>query len=368
MEYNMGKYTGITTKQLQNGQKVIMVRFKYLGKVYSVKNFTKLFACKTESQAFNKLHEVKVMISQGQDPFSQTENNLNGYFYDKLKNNVKNEIWREDTTAYNYRIYYENHIKNTIGHKKLNKITYSDLDNIIQNLLTNTGPSKNILKKILNPIMNDALKRGEINSNPALLLPHYKISKKEKLTYRTDEDSLTIARKLYSGISNYKPIAKLSPELNILMYLFILTSHRYSELLKLTKDDVYIVKKLIISPSSITKTKEDYHFPIPDECIEYIESIESGLLFPNLKYNAFRDYFKKLTKISNINTFKDKTISAHDTRRLMLNIMIRHCKIDSMLADTCLDHKQSGVVEHYLDFTYQDKKEAFQKYWDIVRS
>ncbi|MCK5111212.1 MAG: hypothetical protein KAQ94_06795 [Arcobacteraceae bacterium] len=47
--------------------------------------------------------------------------------------------------------------------------------------------------------------------------------------------------------------------------------------------------------------------------------------------------------------------------------MIRECKIDSMLADYCLEHKQSGVIEHYLDFNYEDKKSAFDKYWELVR-
>ncbi|MEA3523202.1 MAG: hypothetical protein U9R50_09505, partial [Campylobacterota bacterium] len=58
-------YPGITTKTLENGVNNIYVRFKHLGKVYPVKNFTKLFGCKTEKQAYDKLQEVKLEISKG---------------------------------------------------------------------------------------------------------------------------------------------------------------------------------------------------------------------------------------------------------------------------------------------------------------
>ena len=35
--------------------------------------------------------------------------------------------------------------------------------------------------------------------------------------------------------------------------------------------------------------------------------------------------------------------------------MMRDCKIDSRLADFCLEHYQGKVISHYLDFTYEDK-------------
>ncbi len=65
-------YIGITTKVSKNGLKSIFARFKHNSKTYPIKNFTKLFGCKTEKQAFDKLQEVKLLISQGKDPFIST--------------------------------------------------------------------------------------------------------------------------------------------------------------------------------------------------------------------------------------------------------------------------------------------------------
>jgi integrase len=127
-------------------------------------------------------------------------------------------------------------------------------------------------------------------------------------------------------------------------------------------------EKKIISPPSITKTKEAYHFPIPKECILYIENIKSGLLFPTIKKGSLYAIFQRLLKLTDIKFYEDKTLSMHDMRRLMLSIMIINCKIDSRLADACLSHKQSGVIQHYISFAYKDIKKSYKKYWKKIRN
>ena len=62
-------YYGIKKTNLKNGDIAIKVRFKYEGKNYRVRNFTKLFGCSTEQDAFNKLQEIKILLSKGQNPF-----------------------------------------------------------------------------------------------------------------------------------------------------------------------------------------------------------------------------------------------------------------------------------------------------------
>jgi integrase len=359
--------SGITTKKMKNGEEAIMVRFKYLGKIYPVKNFTKLFGCKTPIQARDKLNEVKLEISKGNDPFNAKTKDLDYYFDEMYKHNLIKKVWREDTTARNYKNYYNKYIKKDLGWKKLSKITYADLDNILRQLSHTKGTQHNMLKKIMNPIFKEALRRGEVNSNPAELLKRFKEDKKEKVTKRTMENSLSVAQKLYGAIELYKPKQTLKNELNAYLYLLVMTAHRYGELLKLTVDDIYLDKDLIISPSHITKTNEEYYFPIPSECKPYFETIKSGLLFPNLKYSSVADYFKKLLALTDIDFFKNKTLTPHDTRSLLLSVMMRDCGIDSRLADYCLEHSTNGVIAHYLDFHYEDKKEAFEKYWEKLR-
>ena len=58
----------------------------------------------------------------------------------------------------------------------------------------------------------------------------------------------------------------------------------------------------------------------------------------------------------------------HDTRKMMMSIMINDLGIDSRLADYCLDHKPQGTIKHYLEFTYEDKVKAYEKYWKYIKT
>lgn len=195
-----------------------------------------------------------------------------------------------------------------------------------------------------------------------------KVTTKEKIQNRSMEDNITIVKKLNKAINQYQSQYKMQrEEIKSFFQLLLFSSHRCGELIKLTVDDVYIHKNMIVSPKEITKTKEDYQFPIPQECLEYIISIESGLLFPTLSYGSLYMIFQRIVKKAEIELYKNKKLSIHDTRSLMLNIMIRN-GIDSMLADSCLEHKQRGIIKHYLDFTYEDKVNAYNKYWNLIRN
>lgn len=364
----MAKYPGITTKEQKDGSNAIMVRFKHLGKTYPVKNFTKLYGCKTQLQAYTKLQEIKLEISKGKDPFVGSLTSLNQIFDNRLKQKVENGDWTHSTPK-NYSYFYNAYIRDSIGHKKIEKITYDDLLKI-QNSMTNVvNSTKNTLKMILRPIFIEEMKKGNIYENVVDKLETFNMPVREHLELRTDEKNLDIMQKLYKVIPEYKVLSKTQDtEIKMFLYLVIMTAHRFGEIMKLKKEDCYVDKKMIISPKTITKTKEDYKFPIPDECIDYIDSIESGLIFPTVKRGSIYQIFQRLLQLAKIETYNNKKISLHDTRRLMLTIMIRDLRIDSVLADSCLNHKQRGVINHYLSFTYDDIKESYLKYWDLIRT
>lgn len=362
------KYPGITTDILKNGSKNIYVRFKYKGRNYNKLNFTKLYGITNEAEAFSELQVMKKEIAKGKDPFNMTSEILNDIFDERLKQKVANGDWTHSTPT-NYTYFYNAYIRDTVGHKNVAKITYEDLLNI-QNSMTNVvNSTKNTLKMILRPIFAEQVKLKRIYENPVDELKTYNMPVKEKLKHRIVENHLDVVSKLYNAIPKYKTKSdKQSAEIHTFLFLVLLSAHRFGELLRLQKDDCYMKIQKIISPKSITKTKEDYHFPIPDECLEYINSIESGLLFPSVKRGSLYQIFQRVVALAEIELYRDKKISLHDTRRFMLTIMIRNLNIDSVLADTCLDHKQRGTIKHYIDLEYEDIEEAYKKYWKLIRS
>ena len=369
---------GITEKILKNGDKVFYLRFKYLNKTYPLKNMTKLYACKSVSSVREKLAEIKLELSRGLDPFNAKGKTLNDIFYERKDMLIKNNKWQE-STAKNQILFYEYYLKEKLGNFKLDKITYSHLIDIRNNMNCKNG-RRNMLKLQLSPIFEDAIKRNEIYKNPAKSLDTLPTERKEKVSLRTFDNSLEIFNKLYKAVLDFKTYKNKDGKYNEFFKFLMLTGHRYGEVIQLRKEDCFIERNMIISPNNITKTKEQYEFPIPPLCLDYIKSIESGLLFPNITYSTIRVMFSKiligsaehpvwkykLNQGSGVNLKNGKHLTPHDLRSIIMNIMIRDCKIDVMLADYCLEHKARGVLSHYLDYEYQDKVMAFQKFWEIT--
>ena len=199
------KYPGISSKKLKDGTTAIMVRFKYLGKSYPYKNFTKLFGCKTQKSAYDKLNEVKALLSKNIDPFNPQGKKLNDYFYSKVEKNKKDGSWRENTIK-SYVNFYKSHIQPKIGHKKLDKITISDVLDIKESeyLAGKSASYRNLFYRILNPIYKDAIARQEVLYNPCLVIDYEETEHKEKVEERVEQDHIEIVRILYTAFKTHK--------------------------------------------------------------------------------------------------------------------------------------------------------------------
>ena len=150
--------------------------------------------------------------------------------------------------------------------------------------------------------------------------------------------------------------------------LLLLSGHRQHELILLKREHCFPEKGWIISPPEITKTKRKYKFPIPEELMEWIENKQKGeLLFPNMKLTSIYPQFQNILKYTPIKINDGKTLSPHDVRSLMMSLMLTKCGVSRVLADTCLEHKQDEMVERYMNITFAEKKQAFERYWKLVR-
>ncbi len=274
------KYKGITTKKMKDGSTNIMVRFKYLRRTYSVKNFTRLYGCTTQSIANQKLIQVKQMISEGKDPFVKQLNTLNDLFDQRLKILSENETWSKSTQK-DYILFYNRTIRNTIGMKKPNKVTYEDIMKIINSFKATQFAQKNKFINILNPIFEEEIKKKTIFENHFNKIKKFKKVSREDISLRVlNKKPIEIIREIYHAIDKYDYSKHKYLEMNKMYWkMCLLTSHRMGKVLQLEKKHCYIEENKIISPAEITKTKEDYHFPIPQECLNYIKSVESGRLF-----------------------------------------------------------------------------------------
>lgn len=368
-------YKGIVKEIDKNGSPRIIVSFKHNNVRYGYKNFTKLFNCRTEKQAYEKLQEIKIDLTKGNNPFLEhnTKETLNELWDERLERMIVDKVWNF-TTARGNRYFYNAHVRETIGWKRISLINYNDLLKVINKLSHTDGASKNKFKRIMNSLFDECIKKGLIQKNVILELKTQREGKPKVIEQVSNEDFLTIVRKMYNHIPDFviennsgiKSEFEVR-EYQIFLYMVLLTAHRYGEILKLRKEHVFLEENKIIAPKTITKTKEDYHFPIPPECREWIENIEEGLLFPSINKSSIWHVFHRYIRDCGIHIYEGKKLSVHDTRKLMLTIMVMECEIDSVLADACLNHKQKGTKKHYLNFPYKDIVKSYEKYWNKIK-
>lgn len=396
----------------------IMVRFKYRGKNYGVRNYTTLYQLNTLKEGKEQLEIDKRLIREGNDPYpTKAEkiliDEIEAYEINESieleKKNYKKTIdecfeelclrkskgkekWGEHNTKQTI-YFYEKVIKQRLGYIKINEID-SDMLETIETELDDANKSSSWQNRYLNiikPIFRRACAKGEIEKDISLDLKYKKIKRKKALNLRVSDDNLILIKKIIYAIKIY--VGQKEEQREQIKYFFLLcvyTAHRYGELLQLTRDDCYTEngESLIISPESITKTEGGYIFPIPPKCLEYIKSVKKGsLLFPDLKYKSLYQLFQniinnyneeeempkrvlkvprpRIEKEMRINFRKNEKITIHDIRSLFLMIGIRS-GMDSKLVDFALEHKEQGVINHYLNFEYKDKVEVYENYWRVI--
>lgn len=372
MAKTLSQYKGITEKKLKDGSTCIMVRFKYLGITYPIKNFTKLYGCTKKSEALSKLGEVKTLLSQNIDPFKKSLETFAEIYEDKLNTNEANGTWAYYTVK-NRRHFFNKYIKDNknIGKKRVENITYDDIKGLLQQFNNGQSSSINTAIDILRPVFKEAFDKGIIVKN-ILLSDEFKKKRyatKKVIEARTRNSAVEIVRGLYEAIPLYGRDQALYRNIEIhkmFLYMILMTAHRSGEIIQLRKEHCDLKQKKIYAPKEITKTK-DYQFPIPDECFEYIKNHEGGLLFPIPKGGTIDRVFKRLVELAEIDLIANQQISGHDTRRLLMTIMVEELKIDSNVADYCLEHEKQGVMAHYLNLSYKIKEETFKKYWEFIR-
>lgn len=363
-------YQGIKTEINKDGTKKIIVRFKHLGIDYNRKNFTKLFGSKSETQAYKTLQEIKIELSKGEDPFLDTPETLDYIWQKRYERKTSRGDWGKNTRE-NYEYFYAAYVKESIGWMKIGKIEHKHIEEVLDLLHDKKNGSKNLLKTMLKPLFKQAIVDKLIKENPFEHIQTFiEPDARRKITEVAQEEPLEIARQIYKAIPKFEVrdigIDGRELEMQMFLYLLLLSAHRMGELMKLTTLDCYLEENMIISPETITKTKVAYRFPIPAECLDYIKSIKEGLLFPNIKRGSNSKTFKRLVKMTNLHLYSGQNISMHDTRRLLMSIMIEN-GIDSKIADACLNHKEASVMKHYLDVDYKTVVKAYKKYWKLIR-
>lgn len=342
----------------QSGHTSYIVRFKYLNKRYSDKNFTSLFGSTTAKKAFDKLNEIKVMLSQGENPFEKIQNITVDEYFNAYIATINNEDRYIKTT------YYNKHIQKKIGKMSIASVEENHILKILNSsTLTNLSDrSKFTTKMILDPMFKMSIRDGKRTDNPLSNIKFKKNTLKKALHSRIITNEKDIVTTLYKTIQEVSDI-----QMKIVLLISLMTARRRSEILKLKWEDIHEDK--IFASKDSTKTKIDDEYPLPLEIIELLKEYQVyniGYIF-NIHKDTVTKKFTKIVNNSSIEVVQGSSLTLHDSRHLFMSIMSLETS-NTDLVDKCISHsKRETIKDTYLSFNYNERKKIFQRYWEILR-
>lgn len=361
------RYSNIYELEMSNGEIHYIANFSHNRKRYPDKNLTNLYGVRTAKKAFAKLIEIRTLLSEGVDVFSNKSKTIN-YLVDEYLDKCEPDYRKNATATYNA------HIKNIIGELKIDKVTKEHLIQI-RTAMEKAGLSPSTIKKpkiILSPIFKEAFSDGVIRKNILSSLKFGGDRPKPELVDRIDEPLIDAIRKIYNTTVNYT-----DDDYKIVMLISIMCTRRLGEIIQIKYEDIY--DGVVHVRASTTKTYKNLHpnavaekFPLPKEVTDLIEADGNGQI-AKFKTRSYMDRYKKM--IINDCDLKFKPLAkeypvrSHDNRNFIMSIQKKKFGKD-LVGAACLSHssRSSNMNDRYDSLEFDDIKEVYEDYWNKLRA
>lgn len=264
--------------------------------------------------------------------------------------------------AVNYPSYFEHHIEDALGHKKLRDIKLRDLQNVVDNMIRAGYKVSHVrtLRDIVSNCYKIAIYDNLIDSN---LTEHIEFPKSDNNRYfNLDDES---RKKLFDAIINIPFIDYR------VMFFFLLRGRRKGEVLKLKWSDVQFELGKYVIQDYNSKTRDRQEYFLDDELLVDLQALKqfSGnneYVFTNPKTNTkftdiprrFWEHIKEQTGIDDMRI--------HDFRHLLGFTMVNH-GVALEFIGKALGHKKPSTTQKYSNMKAQMAKETVDSYLDILK-
>lgn len=262
----------------------------------------------------------------------------------------KKKINKKPNTVRVYTVYYNSHIKDSIGKKNIDNISEDDIQIEIINKMINSNLGGNTIKgikRILKPLFeeNDKIlnwKKVEFPKSP-----------KARKYSKNKEDTLKIVEVLNNY---YHPIARG-------VFKFLLTGRRVNEVLYLTHENIDYKNMKFTILAKYAKTNKDFEFPLTKTLIDAIkeQKTSSGRIF-KLERRMILEHFK-----SALNKIGIYDMVAHDIRSMVAQTALDN-GADIYDVSKMLGHQKVSTTEHsYIEGGLTQAKKAQEVFEKVVK-
>ena len=339
------------------------VRLNYLGKRYSVINYTKKYNCTDLEAVKDKIKEFKKQIKRGDEPFERKK------FGEYFEEYFKKLATKGTASSYNYNKMYDKYAKSHLHNLEVSQLSKKHIEYIYEDMIDykddngkytiNSKQSLKKIKTILSPTFKLLHKLNKIDKNYLEIVDIPELDRHTELSSLSiklkDQDYIEIVQKLYKSILNLKD------ETSRMYLLFtLMTMRRKEETFKITKK--HISNDIVNVYKDMTKTNIDERFIIPAELQDYMTDNQNEYIL-KCGVHKYLDDWKIVLKNANIDYFQKFRV--YDTRHLFMSIMSK--KYNRELVGACISHYKGDTNEIYASYEFADRKEIMKKWWDILR-
>ena len=301
--------------------------------------------------ARDRARQLKLEISQGSDPQQDTkqkrsEMTYGEFFQQHYQPNIETRL----RNARGYKQQFSRFIQDTFGDIKVSQITKQMVQAFHDDLHRNKGLSKATANRYLQ------LLKASINFGINMEILDLKRNPCQGI-------------KLYPEMNNTRylssdELARLIPILikddsqpaRIIRFL-LATGLRRSECFHTQWKDIDLVNRVLLIPSTRSKSKKTDSVPLNDAAIQVLQKCDKSTPYPfvNLRtgqpYTTINKSFQRFLKLANI---KEK-ITLHGLRHTAASLMINSGRCSLYDVQKVLRHSSSTVTEKY---SHLSKKSA----------
>lgn len=368
------KYSNIYEVEMNTAEIHYIAKFIHKGTRYPEKNLTEKYGVNTAKQAFDKLNEIRIELSRGNNVFAEGTSKIDDLVKKYL--NTRSEDYRKNCLAH-----YNAHIRTTIGHLYIDKVTKQHLESI-KRQMEEKGLATSTIKKakvLLSPIFKTAYQDEVTNRN---ILDNFTFGSdraKLPLSERLNESLLDGIRKIYKTALN-------EPDDYASLFLTsIMCARRLGEITEIEFRDIKdgVVNVRAITTKTYKKKIQEgkcheesivERYPLPQEVLNRITQESENpkeKVFKHYKrtyMDKYKDFIDLRCKLDLTESGKEVPIRSHDNRNFIMSIQGRESGIDNV-GMICLSHSDiSNMNQRYASIELDEIKEIYNSYWKKLRN
>jgi len=260
-----------------------------------------------------------------------------------------------------YRGYYEKHIKEALGDKRIAEIKLSHLQKLIDAMIAGGYKPTNAknIRDVLSGCYKLAIQEGILQDN---IVKNIEFPKYDNNRYFNLDDEARY--KLVETIDNI-PLIHIR-----VMFKMLLRGRRKGEVIQLRWSDIDFQNKKITIREENQKTRERLEFFLDDEIFEELEALykkreQDEWVFWNTGTKArykevSKKWFERIKKDSGV------SMRMHDFRHL-LGFSLVNAGIPLEFIGKALGHKKTSTTQKYSNIKAEIAKQATDTYLEILK-